>query len=992
MGRFDEAEGTVNLLAAAAKNAPAQQGEILQLVVNQELSKPVDERNWERIDELSKIVESGGQRTALQNRLLQAHLALAQGKTDEALGILGSLRKEHPKDISVWLLLCKLMSSDEKYRDRLPQLLNLADKELGPTAAIAMERIKVISRRGGEEAVEQLKKIEAGAVKFEPAQQLAVRAQLGTAYLAAGDYEDGKRCLLEVMASESSNVRIRQALLELALERQDDATVEKIMGELEKSPMFGPESTLYRYAQAASQVQKLVASRKGKTTPLTEEEHRTLADSRKLVDEAIAIRAEWAPLWRLRSDISQMEGDVNGAISDLQRSLSYSQVGQETSARKLVTLLYATQRFAEANEAMKFMGNYELPETMRRIKEAVIVKGGDPKEAIALVRKDIEKEPDNPSNYLWLGEVLEATGDAAGAEQAYRQATQKGPKLGRAWEFLVRRLMANDKREQAAQATEEAVKQLSEEPLSIARLYQRTGNLPQAEKYYLEALAKKPKDLLVMRHLAEFYLLSRDLAKSQQQLDQIIEVASNSQEPMARANLSWARTQKAQTMAPDRDYASTMEAVKLIEQNAQGGELSRPDMLAIISLLSSRMEEPDSRQKAIKLLEKMRSQSPLEVQQAVALAQLYNRQGDWQSGRAIMTDAATRFENSPEVATIFAEMLLEHEQFDEARQFVDRAESLLQNTLAPPTSPAARGVRILRARLLTHDGNQAEAAKVLEGWLPRPLPQNQLPLLLDVAGQMEGLELYADAERLLKEYQNQSPSNGKVTLAGFLGRRGDIEQSFALLNEARAEVPLVEVMAVGLLNLRNFPDKVTDSQRQQLESWGKAAVSESNDPQKIQFALAEMYDLLGRYDEVEKIYREMLADPKLSRGTRAVLQNNLAFVLAGANPTPARGAESLKLIEEAIKVLGPSSDLIDTRALAYMAQGKYDQAAADIRLAVGDRPTTSKYYHLAQVEKQLGNLDAAKDAIAKAQELHPEHNPFTPFERKGYEQLKSEMN
>jgi predicted Zn-dependent protease len=122
------------------------------------------------------------------------------------------------------------------------------------------------------------------------------------------------------------------------------------------------------------------------------------------------------------------------------------------------------------------------------------------------------------------------------------------------------------------------------------------------------------------------------------------------------------------------------------------------------------------------------------------------------------------------------------------------------------------------------------------------------------------------------------------------------------------------------------------------------------------------------------------------------VENNLAFILAGVNPTAARGAEALKLIEQAIAVLGPSSDLIDTRALAYMAEGKYDQAAADVRLAVGDRPTTAKYYHLAQVEKQLGNIDAAKEAIAKAQELHGEQNPFTPFERQGYEQLKSEMN
>jgi predicted Zn-dependent protease len=150
--------------------------------------------------------------------------------------------------------------------------------------------------------------------------------------------------------------------------------------------------------------------------------------------------------------------------------------------------------------------------------------------------------------------------------------------------------------------------------------------------------------------------------------------------------------------------------------------------------------------------------------------------------------------------------------------------------------------------------------------------------------------------------------------------------------------------------------------------------------------------LEGRYDEVIKIYREMLASGKLNPQLKAIVQNNLAFVLAAINPTPERGAEAQKLIEEAIRVLGPTSDILDTRAIAYLAQGKPDLAAADLKTALVDRPTTAKYYHLAQVEKQLGNVDAARAAITKAQELHGEHNPFTPAERKAYEQFKPEVN
>jgi tetratricopeptide (TPR) repeat protein len=203
---------------------------------------------------------------------------------------------------------------------------------------------------------------------------------------------------------------------------------------------------------------------------------------------------------------------------------------------------------------------------------------------------------------------------------------------------------------------------------------------------------------------------------------------------------------------------------------------------------------------------------------------------------------------------------------------------------------------------------------------------------------------------------------------------------------------MVDILPVALANIRAFPEKATPEQFKQFEQWAKTALEQTNDQERLKMLLAELYDLEGRYDEVTKIYRELLANEKTSRVIRAYAQNNLAFILAAVNPSPERGAEAEKLIEQAIAIMGPTSDLLDTRALTYLAQGKVDQAAADLKAAVGDQPTTSKYYHLAQVEKKMGNVDGAKAAIAKAVELHGDRNQFTPVERRGYEQLKSELN
>lgn len=378
--------------------------------------------------------------------------------------------------------------------------------------------------------------------------------------------------------------------------------------------------------------------------------------------------------------------------------------------------------------------------------------------------------------------------------------------------------------------------------------------------------------------------------------------------------------------------------------------------------------------------------------QLVSLARLYERHGDWEKARETMMAAMNTGDKNPDACLVFAEMLFNHDAFDEARQYVDRAEGLLQEAFSQPSSPTNQAARLLKARLLVQEGKSEEAAKLLENWLPRPLPQNSLVWLGQVAGQTEALKLYDAADRLYDEYATLEPRQGKLALAAYRGRRGDLEQSLDLLEQSRESAAMFEIMPVALTNIRSFPAKATPQQFKQLEQWAQAALEQTNDPERLKLLIAELYDLQGRYDDVVKVYRDLLADEKTSRINRAIVQNNLAFILAAVKPTVQSGAEAQNLIEQAIAVLGPTSDLLDTRALTFLAQGKVDQAAADLRTAVEDRPTTAKYYHLAQVEKKLGNVDAAKTALVKAEELHGERNQFTPVERQGYERLKSELN
>jgi len=994
LGRHAEAATSVSLLANAIESIdPQLRPNVLQMTLNQEMSKPVEERNWELTNKVAAVLFKDESLPELRKQVLRADLLMAQGKSDEALQLLSALRKENPKDLTVWMGLSRLMTSEEKYRDRIPQLLTLAEKETGDSPALHAERIKIAARMGGEKGSAELQKLEKEMAQYNEAQQAGLMALLATGYLQSGDYENGRRCFKVLLDKEPANARIQQLLFELALEKNDLKGMEESVKGIQELKAFGPESALYKYCAACLELARFNESRKGKTGPLTSAEQDKLAEVRKLAEEGIARRSEWASLWRVMGEIDQIQGDVNGAIEHYQRSLDYSRSNQTFTARRLVTLLYATQRYTEANQAMQYLsGGGELPEDMRRLVEAAKIKGGNAKEALEMAKRDVEKDPTSASSQMWYGQLLESSGDTDAAIAAFQKAIELGPKLTAAWELLVRRLMADGKEKEAVAAVAQASKSLSDNPLIVARLAHRVNDNERAEKLYLEALAKKPDDLMILRLLGEFYVSSNKLDEAQKYLDKIIDLGTSSPAQGAALQVAWARTQKARTVAPSQDYAKTMEAVRLIESNATDGQLSRGDTVTLIELLAPRFNEPPSRAKAIQLLEGLRKEGALVANQMVTLGRLYERDGKWDEAKALMLSAIASDSNNLASLMVFSEMLLEHEEFEDAARYVERCEEIMARSTQPASSPAAQGLRLLRARLLVHDDKKEEAAKLLEGWLPRPLPQAQLFQLLGVAQQMEVLELYEAAEKNFQEYATLDPARGPIALAAFYGRRGDLERSFALLNQARESLPMAEILPVALANLRNFPDKVTPEQFKTLGQWGNEALEHAKDPNQLKLLLAEMYDLQGRYDDVVKIYRELLANPEASTVQKAIVQNNLAFVLAAVNPTPARGAESLKLIEEAIQILGPTSDLLDTRALAYLAQGKVEQAAADLRSAVGDQPSTSKYYHLAQVEKRLGNEEAARAAIEKAQELHGEHNPFTPAEREGYKRLMNELN
>ncbi|MGC4006109.1 MAG: hypothetical protein QM811_24515 [Pirellulales bacterium] len=155
---------------------------------------------------------------------------------------------------------------------------------------------------------------------------------------------------------------------------------------------------------------------------------------------------------------------------------------------------------------------------------------------------------------------------------------------------------------------------------------------------------------------------------------------------------------------------------------------------------------------------------------------------------------------------------------------------------------------------------------------------------------------------------------------------------------------------------------------------------EKSDDANLKTVLAEIRVAQRKYAEAAQGYREAVDMVKVSQPPNAArLKNNLAYVLA-LTGDKANLAEAAKAIDEAIRWLGPQSDLLDTRGMVALMSGDYAKAEVDFQEAVLS-PSAAKWFRLACARMKLGKKDEAKLAYLKARDLQFDPRDLSPIEQ-----------
>jgi len=331
---------------------------------------------------------------------------------------------------------------------------------------------------------------------------------------------------------------------------------------------------------------------------------------------------------------------------------------------------------------------------------------------------------------------------------------------------------------------------------------------------------------------------------------------------------------------------------------------------------------------------------------------------------------------------IYAEMLLRRGELDEAYSQLKAIEKV-ESQYAPQMA-------LLTAKILSARGKGADAGNMLANLLPkeRPLPSPQVPLLNAISSALEEIKQYEQAEKFLREYVAYEPSQ-MPRLAEFLARRGKVDAALDLAEGYRNAFPTVQLLGIGMTALHQNVVPPTAQQIARVEQWIQQA-QRDDDSYQVQLLLADLRDFQKNYAETEKIYRGILNRSDVPAQSRAEVMNNLAFLLAMQGRDL---DEALKLINDAVAIYGPQSDMLDTRGVVNLIKGDSKQAVADLSDSViATDPKPIKYVHLAMAQAAAKDLAGARKSLEKAKALKFTRDDLSPLEKPKFEELLKQLN
>jgi tetratricopeptide (TPR) repeat protein len=973
-GKFDNAIDEYRKLQALPGTPPEVQTILARTLMLRALKQvDPDQRRWQDVDAALQRAEEMMPNSS-EVTLLRADALAARNQLDKAREEIRKAVDLHPELVELWVALAAVAERQGQLNESL-NILTEAETRVGPRVELLMARARYWGGRGGEQGLKALDQIEeqAKALEAEPRDRLL--ASLADAYTRAGARARARRLVQKLADSQPKNQALQLALFDQCLRDKDLTTATQILDRIKSLDSVEDgtgDGLVWRYGQVRLLIQK--AEDTGNTTILTE--------ARGILDQIRARRPGWPGGLVAQARIYELQKSPRSALESYEQAIK---AGERSPGviQRTAQLLLDQGRYSQADEVLRLIQNPGMVSSdMQRLSASVAMNVGDSERALTEARQAVSSGTRDYRELIWFGQILtaaarraeadgrkeEAKGRLIEAKQTLRRAIDLGGTASEPWVILTRFLVETDQVKEAAEVVAEADKKLSadRDALALAQCHELIGDAKRSDELYQAALAARPSDPVVLRNVAVHALRSIDKREeARAHLERLAKVGGDS------PDAEWARNTLAVLTASGGNQQQLLKALEILGVSGSQGEktATTPTTRRTQARLLAQRPNRTMRREAIKILEDLTSRDP-QADDLFLLARLYEADGQWPKTQEIVGGSLLKNQgDNPAVLAYYVTALLRHEMKKEAATYLGRLEK---------AAPDQAGTLAIQARVLAATGRKAEAVAKLQEFA-----KGDRERLEPVAALLEELGQLAEAEAMYRRVREQFASNpaAALPLAGFLGRQGRTQDALALLDEKMWKELPVRTMSnacvVILYNTKSVDPEVFDRVAARIER----AAKENPNNVEIRFDLANVRSIQGRFEEAERIYRQVAQDA----GSSGAPLNNLAWLLAlqGAS----RATEALDLIQRAMGIEGELPDLQDTRAMVYLALGRPEDAIQDLDQAIAVSPSAEKYFHLARACRAAGQKTEAADHFRKARELGLVANMLHPLERTAYNEM-----
>jgi predicted Zn-dependent protease len=983
-GQIDEALNEYRQIAVLPGAPASVLAQLIRLEILMNLRLKPSEQIWDHASQLlDRLAEIDPEAPAVP--ILRAEILVARGEDEEARELLTAARDESPKTLEFWLELAALAERDDD-ATRAAELLDEAKAAIGDSVTIRLTQARQLVNRRGMDAREAIRELAKGIEAFTENERIALASGLAGIALAVRDYDETERLCLAIAREQPTNLRVRVLLFDLALIAEKSEAMERALDEVQKIEHSGP---LWHYGEA---VRLTILARQDKKPEL-------YARAREHLSSARIARPAWSRIPQLLGVINDAQGAEEEAISNFKEAITLGTRDPNVVSR-LIGLLYQRRRFSDADLMIRRLQEQQTPfsNQMMQLATDISLKLNDNERALNLAMKAAGTSKD-PADHIWVGRVLSALGQAAEAEKNFRQAIVLDETSAAAWVALIQHLGRTVQTEKIETALAEAERKIKSEevPLAIAEALESIGRFEDAEARYKALLAAAPDEIAVNRRLADFYFRQRKYADAEPLLTRMLESkAALTDEDRLRF-----RRNLAVALLARNDPTSRKQAEKLIDENLALNPKSVIDQRTKAMLLAL-LPDRASRLAAVESLEKTLSDQFAATDEGKAearfvLASLYVDLKDVSKATSHLRKLMASNGDELRYLTFYVRYLVElneiaeaelwqhqlqklfpqkfttlelatdiacaREQYEDILRSIDSYLSNLRGSEAERQDRSRRAASLLEVRaerLKRTAGEKPDRAAAAQEWAPRFL---------------------ARAETLYRALTENAPQTS-LALATFLGRNGRHAESLELLEKEAPTARPEEIAAVVLTLLTS--SVATKEDRLRAEQVLDQALNQHHRPLVLLLAYADLQNWREKYDDAERLYREVLDKDNQN----AAALNNLALLLAlrgRGNP------ESMRLIEKALQLVGEHPSLLDSRATINLTLGQPQKAEVDLARVLEKRPTAAAYFRQAQVELRLGKREPAREALGKALTLGLKAEDLHPLERPGFRQLEAEL-